>query len=124
MLGAADVLLAILDRDAGVFSVPSKVLTHLCVGKPQLLVVPRENLAARVVERAGAGIVVQPGDQEAAAAALRRLLSRPSERRDMGSRGRAYAKSTFAIGPIGDRFESVLRGPIGESHGATQSASL
>jgi colanic acid biosynthesis glycosyl transferase WcaI len=109
MLAAADVLVAMLEPDAGVFSVPSKVLTHLCAGKPQLLVVPPENLAARIVRRAGAGVVVDPGDRDAATAALIRLLMSPEERQDMGRRARAYAERMFAIGPIADRFEAVLR---------------
>ena len=32
VLGAADVLIALLEADAGVYSVPSKVLTYLCAG--------------------------------------------------------------------------------------------
>ena len=30
VMGTADILIAILDKDAGVFSVPSKVLTYHC----------------------------------------------------------------------------------------------
>jgi colanic acid biosynthesis glycosyl transferase WcaI len=62
MLASADILIAILEPDAGIFSVPSKVLTYLCAGRPLLLVVPPENLAARIVSENGAGIVVPPGD--------------------------------------------------------------
>ncbi len=108
MLGSADVLLAVLEPDAGVFSVPSKVLTQLSVGKPQLLVVPPENLAARIIERERAGVVVAPGDHDAASAALARMLTDGDERRLMGDRALAYARAAFAIGPIADRFEVVL----------------
>ncbi len=110
MLGSADVLLAVLEPDAGVFSVPSKVLTHLAVGKPQLLVVPRENLAARIVERERAGIVVAPGDHRAASIALADMISNSTERHEMGRRARAYAYQAFSIGPIADRFEVLLLG--------------
>ncbi len=37
VLGSADVLVAILEPDAGVFSVPSKVLSYFCAGRPVLL---------------------------------------------------------------------------------------
>ena len=40
VLGSADVLVAILEPDAGVFSVPSKVLSYFCAGRPVLLAVP------------------------------------------------------------------------------------
>ncbi|MCG9894749.1 MAG: glycosyltransferase family 4 protein, partial [Fimbriimonadaceae bacterium] len=57
VLGGADVLTAILEPDAGVFSVPSKVLSCLCAGRAVLLAVPPENLAARIVAREEAGLV-------------------------------------------------------------------
>jgi len=34
VLGSADVLLAVIEREAGEFSVPSKVLSYLCAGRP------------------------------------------------------------------------------------------
>ena len=111
MLGSADVLLAVLEPDAGIFSVPSKVLTHLSVGKPQLLVVPKENLAARIVEREQAGVVIAPGDRRAATRALANMLSDPNERQEMGCRALEYAHRKFAIGPIADCFEEVLITP-------------
>src|SRR5581483_7162574 len=59
---SADVLVAMVEKDAGAFSVPSKVLTYLCAGRPILLAVPLRNLAARIVTRSGAGLVVDPED--------------------------------------------------------------
>jgi colanic acid biosynthesis glycosyl transferase WcaI len=108
MLASGDVLIAVLERDAGVFSVPSKVLTYLCAGRPLLLAVPSQNLAARVVDRAGAGVVVTPEDTTGVVAAISRLLDEPSERAQMGARARAYAERTFDLGTIADRFESLL----------------
>ncbi|MGH9286564.1 MAG: glycosyltransferase family 4 protein, partial [Acidimicrobiales bacterium] len=49
VLGAADVLVCILNQEAGAFSVPSKVLTYHCAGRPLLAAIPAANLAARVV---------------------------------------------------------------------------
>src|SRR5262249_23180303 len=40
VLASADVLVAILEPEAGVFSVPSKVLTYLCAAKPLLACMP------------------------------------------------------------------------------------
>ena len=51
VLASADVLIAILEPDAGVFSVPSKVLSYHCAGRPILAAIPAENLAARIIER-------------------------------------------------------------------------
>lgn len=110
VLASADVLIAILEPDAGIFSVPSKVLSYLCAGRPLLLAVPPENLAARTVEGAGAGRVVPPADEERFVAAALEMLENPAESTAMGRRARAYAEATFDISRIADRFEGVLKG--------------
>ena len=46
VLGAADVLMVLLEASAGAFSVPSKILTCLCAGRPILAAVPEANLGA------------------------------------------------------------------------------
>jgi glycosyltransferase involved in cell wall biosynthesis len=109
VMGTADVLTAILEADAGAFSVPSKVLAYLCAGRPLLTAMPPENLASRIVAREGAGVVVAPHDAEGFAAAGRRLLQDPATRSAMGAAARAYAERAFDIEGITDRFEGVLR---------------
>jgi len=110
MLASADILIGVLGREAGVFSVPSKVLTYLCAQRALLLAVPAENLSARIVTRIGAGIVVEPESVVGMREALARLMSDPRERAAMGRRARTYAEESFSIETITDRFESVLRG--------------
>jgi glycosyltransferase involved in cell wall biosynthesis len=117
MMGAADVLVAVLEPDAGTFSVPSKVLAYLCAARPLLLAIPPENLAARIVAREGAGAVVPPGDAEAFTTAARRLLDAPGVRAGMAGAARSYAELTFDIGTITDRFEHILR-RVAEGHPA------
>ncbi|GIV57346.1 MAG: glycosyltransferase WbuB [Rhodothermaceae bacterium] len=109
VLGAADVLLALLEPDAGVFSVPSKVLTYLCAARPVLLAVPPENLAARIVAREEAGRVVAPGDADAFLRAAEALLADGDLRARLGRNARAYAERTFDLERITDAFERVLR---------------
>ncbi len=108
VLASADVLLAILEPDAGAFSVPSKVLTYLCAGRPTLLAVPGENLAAQTVRRAGAGLVVPPHDVDAFVREAQRLVDDPALRQRLGDAARAYAEQTFDIARIADRFEHLL----------------
>ena len=109
MLGAASVLTAVLEPEAGVMSVPSKVLSYLCAARPVALSVPPENLAARIVAREGAGVVAAPGDAEAFAEAVLALLQDDERRRAMGAAGRAYAERAFDLGTIADQFEEVLQ---------------
>jgi glycosyltransferase involved in cell wall biosynthesis len=108
VLASADVLVALLEPDAGAFSVPSKVLTYLCAARPLLVSVARDNLAARVVEGSGGGLVVPPKETEALVAAAATLRADDGLRTELGRRARAYAEATFDLGRIADRFEQVL----------------
>ena len=108
--GTADVLVAILEPDAGVYSVPSKVLSYLCAARPVLLAVPPENLAAQIVQREEAGVVVPPNAPSAFGIEGERLLDAPDLRARMAARARAYAEESFDIEAIGDRFETILAG--------------
>jgi len=113
VLAAADTLVALLEPTAGTFSVPSKVLSYLCAGRPLLAAVPLENLAARTIDRAGAGLVVPPTDAEAFLLAAKRLRNEPSLRLTCGARARGYAEATFATATITDRFLDVIDGALG-----------
>lgn len=105
---SADVLVALLEPEAGAFSVPSKILTYLCAGRPLLVSVPEDNLAARVVERSGGGIVVPPGDAPALVVAAEELLADEGLRAELGRAARLYAEFAFDLDAISDRFERLL----------------
>ena len=108
VLASGDVLLVILEAEAGEFSVPSKVLSYHCAGRALLAALPRGNLAASVIRRAGSGVVVDPDDAAGMMAAAERLLADTGLRARFGAGARAYAERTFDIASIGDRFEDVL----------------
>ena len=108
VMGTSDVLVAVLEPGAGVFSVPSKVLAYLCGMRPLLLAIPDENLAGRIVRRERAGLVVSPDDAAEFVAAATRLLDEPDLRADLAANARRYAEQTFDISSIADRFERVL----------------
>lgn len=110
VLGSADVLVALLEPEAGSYSVPSKVLSYVCAGRPVLAAVPKDNDVARLLESTGAGVVCSPTNPRRFARMAQDLLGRPPERREMGSRGRAFAERAFDIVGIADRVESVLEG--------------
>ena len=109
VLASADVLVAILEQEAGVFSVPSKVLSYLCAARPILLAVPQDNLAARTVIQAGAGVVVRPGDTQALLQEAEALRRDPVRRSRMSQAAREYAVRNFDLDRIADRFEEVIR---------------
>jgi glycosyltransferase involved in cell wall biosynthesis len=108
MTATGDILVAMIEEDAGVFSVPSKVSTYFCAGRPMLVAAPSSNLAARTVVRAGAGLVIDAGDVAGFLKAAERLLFDKGLAQGCGKQARAYAERTFDIGPIADRFERVF----------------
>jgi glycosyltransferase involved in cell wall biosynthesis len=108
VLASADVLLATLEADAGQFAVPSKILTYLCAGRPVLLAAPGENLAADIVKRSKAGVIVDPDDSSAWVRAARKLVSDAAYRKQLALNARKYAEETFEIGKIASLFEHVL----------------
>ena len=107
VLATGDILTAIIEPDAGLFSVPSKILSCLCAGRPMMAAIPGDNLAARTIERAGAGLVVRPDDEAGFMAGLDRLLADPCLRDRLGAAGRAYAEEHFDIHRIARRFTAL-----------------
>jgi colanic acid biosynthesis glycosyl transferase WcaI len=110
VLATADVLVAMIEPDAGTIAVPSKVLSYLCAGRPILLAAPKGNLAARIVEHAIAGMVVDPADAAGFVAAALRLRDDPQLCAKLGANGRAYAERMFDMRQITDEFERVMSG--------------
>lgn len=112
MLASADVLVAVLEPDAGIFSVPSKVLTYLCAGRPILAAIPPENLSARILVREGAGLVANPADRASFLDGAKSLAANPETRAAMGAKALDYARRTFDIATISARFEAILKGVV------------
>lgn len=108
ILASADVLVAVLEADAGVFSVPSKVLSYHCAGRPLLAAMPGQNLAARIIQENATGFCVEPKDQAAFVEQARRLRLDTAFCARAGLAARAYAEKHFAIGSITDRFEAIF----------------
>ena len=112
VLSAGSVLTALLGEESGAFSVPSKVLSYLCAGRPLLLSVPEPNLAARIVSGAmtGArsGLVAPPGDDAAFIAAAHTLHQDHARCQEFARNALAYAENTFDIARIAARFTRVF----------------
>lgn len=112
VIATGDVLVVLLEPDAGVYSVPSKTLTYLCAKRPILGGIPTNNLAARMISRNHAGIVVDPSDLSGFVNGAHTLIESPEIRGQMADAAREYAEKTFDIVAIADRFEAVLQAAI------------
>ena len=109
VLGSGDVLVVLLEQDAGAFSVPSKTLSYLCAGRPILGLMPAENLAAVLVSKVD-GCVLPPDDTSlpAAAAWVGDVLADDERRAALGKASRALAEQEFELAACADRFEALL----------------
>jgi len=112
VLASADVLIAVLEPGAGVYSVPSKVLSYLCAGRPLLASMPAENLAARTIVGNEAGLVTSPMDDAAFLNAARTLFTDAELRLRLGKSARSYAERTFDIEAIADKFSQVFENAV------------
>jgi len=113
VLATSDVAVATIEPEAGMFSVPSKVQSYFCAGRPVLLAAPRENLASELVRSNGAGLVVDPIDQAGFVEAALRLLDDDGLRADAAAKARSYALNNYDIKKVTDRFERVFDYAIG-----------
>jgi glycosyltransferase involved in cell wall biosynthesis len=106
-LAAADACLAILKPLKLYATVyPNKVFDYLAAGRPVLLAI--DGSIRNVVEQAGAGVFVPPGDAGALAAAMRQLAADPDGSRRMGLAGRAYLEKHFERGALAKQMEDVI----------------
>ena len=120
VLATSDVLIAILEEDAGIFSVPSKVLSYHCAGRSLLASIPENNLAARMIHEANSGICLPPRELDRFLNAADLLRKDDITRNEMAARARNFANREFNIKAIGDRFEVVLNKAMSDSAPADQ----
>jgi glycosyltransferase involved in cell wall biosynthesis len=72
---------------------PAKAFVMMAGGKP--IVMAAEGEAARLIQKAGSGIVVPPENHELLANAIRTLLHHPEIASQMGASGRKFVVSNF-----------------------------
>jgi colanic acid biosynthesis glycosyl transferase WcaI len=89
--------------------IPSKLGDGMAAGKPILAALPAGD-ARRLVEEAGAGLVVSPGDLPGLVAAASRLVESSAVRRHLGAGGRAYAVRRLDLGVVLSELACVLGG--------------
>ena len=110
MLSSADVLLAVLEPEAGIFSVPSKILTYHCTRKPLLLSVPENNLSSKIVKKNKTGIAVDSNKDVEFINSAEILYNDDLMRENYGRNAREYAEKNFDIIEIRRKFEKILDG--------------
>jgi len=94
VLAASDLCLATL-RNISMFKTtyPNKVFDYMAAGRATVLAI--DGVIREVVEEAGAGVFVEPGNDTALAEAVRRLSGDPGTLSDMGRNARRYVVEHF-----------------------------
>ena len=114
-LSAVDAHLVSLQPALEGLIVPSKFYGILAVGRPVIFIGARDGELARIIEEHRCGVVVEPGDVEGLANAIRELANDPARAAEMGRRGRELYETHFAP-------QVALRG-VGTSPGGGSAMS-
>jgi len=85
---------------------PNKVFDYMAAGRATILAI--DGVIRKVVEEAGGGIFVQPGDDHALAEAARVLSKRPKKNRKMGAAARDYVVRHFNRHQQAEQFVELL----------------
>jgi glycosyltransferase involved in cell wall biosynthesis len=94
VLGAADACLAILKPlELYKTTYPNKVFDYMAAAKPVILAI--DGVIRQVVDSAGGGVFVQPGDPQALAAAIKTMAADPAHASSMGMAGYRYVRKHF-----------------------------
>jgi glycosyltransferase involved in cell wall biosynthesis len=110
-LSAADACIAILKPvELYKTTYPNKVFDYMAAGKPVVLAI--DGVIRELIEKAGAGIPVPPGDPDQLANAILHLADDPRSAKRMGAQGRVNVVSNFNRESLADKFLDVMLGLV------------
>ncbi len=107
VLAAADACIAILlPIELYKTTYPNKVFDYMAAGRPVVLAI--DGVIRQVVESAGAGIFVQPGNAQEMAQAILSLALEPDKAHQMGLAGRSYVEERFSRAESAEKLAFLL----------------
>jgi len=115
VLAASDVCIAILKPlDLYKTTYPNKVFDYMAASRPVVLAI--DGVMRAVVEGAGAGIAVSPGDSHAMAVAIRDLAANRERSVEIGEAGRRCIEEKFNRNVLAGKLVLLLE-EMGRIHG-------
>jgi glycosyltransferase involved in cell wall biosynthesis len=106
-LCAADACIAILKPiEMYRTTYPNKVFDYMAAGRPVILAI--EGVIKEVIDAAGGGIPIPPGDPQALARAILQLADHPALARQMGRQARLYVESHFDRNLLASKLMAIM----------------
>lgn len=107
LISAADACLVLLKK-ADIFKtvIPTKMLECMACARPLILAV--EGQAQRIIEDAGAGLVIEPENADALVSAIDQLAAHRDSARALGEKGRTYAVQNFSRASTARKYIELL----------------
>ncbi len=113
VLAASDVCLAtLLNLSMFRTTYPNKVFDYMAAGRPSIIAI--DGVIREVIESAGGGTFVQPGDADALARAILAYRDNSELRSRHGQAARQYVEQHFERSDQADLLESVLERVVGD----------
>jgi glycosyltransferase involved in cell wall biosynthesis len=111
-LAASDICIAILKPvELYKTTYPNKVFDYMASGKPVILAI--DGVIREVIENAGGGIPVPPGDPHALSQAILRLAQDPKLVHTMGCQARKYVEAHFERTILASKLMNIMHGMVG-----------
>lgn len=106
---SSDVALLTMQPHYSDASVPSKLISYLAASRPVICAANADSAVARTVLDAAAGLVVCPGDAQAIAGAILRLMREPETARQMGRNARRHFEEHYTLERAYRQFSDLIR---------------
>lgn len=108
LVNSSDISFISLDERMKAPCLPGKTINLMAAGKPIIALVPEDCETSRVIDEAGCGRVVRPGDVATLRDTILELIRNPDTMRRMGDAGRAYLVDNMNLVSSVHRYEDIF----------------
>ena len=108
LINSSDISLISLDDRMKAPCLPGKTINLMASEKPIIALVPADSETARVVEEAGCGIVIQPGDIQALKKCVKYLMHHGEIMSKMGKSGRNFLIANMNLESSVRKYEEIF----------------